>query len=333
MTVRLAINGFGRIGRRFVSLGLDSKQFEIVAINDLADSETLTHLFKYDTVFGKHNGTVEYKDGHIIIDGHKIKMLSERDPAKLPWKEMKVDIVIESTGIFRKKEDAEKHLEAGAKKVLISAPGKSPMLTIVLGVNENEYDPKNDHVISNASCTTNCLTPIAKVLHEEFGIKKGLMTTTHAVTTSQSILDLPHKDLRRARAAGWNIIPTTTGAAKATALVYPEVEGRLDAMAMRVPVMDGSVVDLTAVLEKEVTLDEVNEAFKKAAEGELKGILEYADEPIVSSDIIGDTHSSIYDSLATIVMGDMVKVLSWYDNEAGYAMRMVDLAEYVAKKL
>ena len=333
MTVRLAINGFGRIGRRFAAFGLKSKQFEIVAINDLADAETLTHLFKYDTVFGKHDGTVEYEDGHIIIDGHKIKMLSGRDPAKLPWKEMKVDIVIESTGIFRKKEDAEKHLEAGAKKVLISAPGKSPMRTIVLGVNESEYDPKNDHVISNASCTTNCLTPVAKVLHEEFGIKKGLMTTTHAVTTTQSILDLPHKDLRRARAAGWNIIPTTTGAAKATALVYPEMEGRLDAMAMRVPVMDGSVVDLTAVLEKEVTLDEVNKAFKKAAEGELKGILEYADEPIVSSDIIGDTHSSIYDSLATIVMGDMVKVLSWYDNEAGYAMRMVDLAEYVAKNL
>ncbi len=333
MTVRLAINGFGRIGRRFAALGLKSKHFEIVAINDLADAETLTHLFKYDTVFGKHDGTVEYADGHIIIDGHKIKMLSERDPAKLPWKEMKVDIVIESTGIFRKKADAEKHLEAGAKKVLISAPGKSPMRTIVLGVNEDEYEPENDHVISNASCTTNCLTPVAKVLHEEFGIKKGLMTTTHAVTTSQSILDLPHKDLRRARAAGWNIIPTTTGAAKATALVYPEMDGRLDAMAMRVPVMDGSVVDLTAVLEKEVTLDEVNKAFKKAAEGELKGILEYVDEPIVSSDIIGDTHSSIYDSLATIVMGDLVKVLSWYDNEAGYAMRMVDLAEYVADKL
>ncbi|TFG12040.1 type I glyceraldehyde-3-phosphate dehydrogenase [Candidatus Thorarchaeota archaeon] len=333
MTIRLAINGFGRIGRRFAAFALKSKHFEIVAINDLADAKTLTHLFKYDTVFGKHDGTVKYEDGHIFIDGHKIKMLSERNPAELPWKEMKVDIVIESTGIFRKKEDAEKHLEAGAKKVLISAPGKSPMRTIVLGVNEDEYDPKNDHVLSNASCTTNCLTPVAKVLHEEFGIKKGLMTTTHAVTTSQSILDLPHKDLRRARAAGWNIIPTTTGAAKATALVYPEMEGRLDAMAMRVPVMDGSVVDLTAVLEKEVTLDEVNEAFMKAAEGELKGILEYADEPIVSSDIIGNTHSSIYDSLATIVMGDMVKVLSWYDNEAGYAMRMVNLAEYVAKKL
>ncbi|MBD3405717.1 MAG: type I glyceraldehyde-3-phosphate dehydrogenase [Candidatus Lokiarchaeota archaeon] len=333
MTVKVAINGFGRIGRTYLRAAHKMKEFEIIAINDLTDAETLAHLLRYDTVSGKFDGTVKVEEDYMKINGKEVKVLSERNPAELPWKEMEVDIVIESTGFFRKPDDAAKHIAAGAKKVLVSAPGKGEMFTVVLGVNEGDYDPTKHHVISNASCTTNCLAPLVKVLDTEFGIAKGLMTTIHAVTNDQRILDLQHGDLRRARAAPWNIIPTTTGAAKAIGLVYPKMVGKLDGMAIRVPVMDVSVVDLIANLEKKPDVDEINAAFKKTAEGEMKGILQYSDEPLVSSDYIGNPHSCIFDSLVTMVNEDMVKVLGWYDNEAGYSYRLADLTALVAEKL
>jgi glyceraldehyde 3-phosphate dehydrogenase len=282
---------------------------------------------------GRFPGTVEVKGDTILVNGDEVKVLSERDPAKLPWKDLGVDIVIESTGYFRKREDAEKHISAGAKKVIVSAPGKSEMFTVVLGVNENEYKPNEHHVISNASCTTNCLAPLVKVINESFGLVSGLLTTVHAVTNDQRMLDLQHKDLRRARAGCWNIIPTTTGAAKAIGLVYPAAAGKLTGGAMRVPVMDVSIVDLSVLVEKEVSPDDVNAAFKKYSEGELKQYLGYIDEPLVSSDFIGDPRSCIFDSIATVTTGKMVKVLGWYDNEAGYSSRLVDLAALIASKL
>jgi len=334
MTAKVAINGFGRIGRGFLKAALKSKEFEVVAANDLTDERTNAHLLKYDTVMGRFDGTVEYETGSITVNGKEIKILAERDPAKLPWKEMGIDIVMECTGFFRKREDAEKHLTAGAKKVVISAPGSGEMFTVVLGVNDGDYDSSKHHVISNASCTTNCLAPLVKVLDQSFGLETGLMTTIHAVTNDQRMLDMWHKDLRRARAGAWNMIPTTTGAAKAIGLVYPKMVGRLNGMAIRIPLMDVSLVDLVAEVEKEVTVDVVNEAFKKASEkGDMAPYLGYVDEPLVSSDFINDTDSCSFDSLATMTQGKMVKVLGWYDNESGYAHRLADLAALIAKKL
>jgi len=337
LTVRVGINGFGRIGRGFLRAALEKKSYEVVAANDLTNEQTLAHLLKYDTVMGRFGGSVEVGaqgDNVISVNGKPIRILSERDPAKLPWKELDVDIVIESTGFFRKREDAEKHIHAGAKKVIVSAPGKSEMFTVVLGVNDHEYDPDKHHVVSNASCTTNCLAPMVKVLDQNFGIVKGLMTTVHSVTNDQIMLDGPHKDLRRARAACWNIVPTTTGAAKALGLVYPNAHGKLNGMALRVPVMDASLVDLSVVLEKDPDVEAVNNAFKKASEeGSLAPYLGYSDEPMVSSDYIGDPHSCTFDSLLTMKQGDMVKAFGWYDNEAGYSHRLADLAEMMAKRL
>lgn len=335
MAVKVGINGFGRIGRNFFRAALKKNvDLDIVAFNDLTDAKTLAHLLKYDSTFGQFEGEVIAKEDSLVVNGKEIKILKETDPAKLPWKELGVDIVIESTGRFTNKEDAVKHIEAGAKKVIISAPAKNEDITIVMGVNEDKYDPNAHHVISNASCTTNCLAPFAKVLHNKFGIKRGLMTTVHSYTNDQRILDLPHKDLRRARSAAMSIIPTTTGAAKAVALVLPELKGKLNGFAMRVPTPDVSVVDLVAELEKSVTVEEVNAALKEAAENELKGILGYTDEPLVSMDFKGDSRSSIVDGLSTMVMeGNMIKVVSWYDNEWGYSNRVVDLAKYVADRL
>ena len=334
MAIRVGINGFGRIGRGFLRAALEKKGFDIVAANDLTTETTLAHLMKYDTVMGRFKGTVEAGKGSITVNGDEIKILSERDPANLPWKELDIDIVIESTGLFRKREDAEKHLKAGAKKVLVSAPGKSEMLTVVPGVNDQDYDPDKHHVISNASCTTNCLAPMVKVIDEAFGIKQGFMTTIHAVTNDQIMLDGPHKDLRRARAAAWNIVPTSTGAAKAIGLVYPKAQGKLDGMAIRVPVMDASMVDLNVLLEKEVSIESVNEAFKKAAnQGSLASYLAYLDEPLVSSDFIKDPHSCSFDSLLTMTQGHMAKVHGWYDNENGYSHRLADLAYLVGSKM
>ncbi len=333
MTVRVGINGFGRIGRIYLRAALKKSGFEVVAVNDLTDAETLAHLLKRDTAMGPFDGTVEVLEGAFKVNGKKIKVLSERDPAKLPWGDLGVDIVIESTGLFRKAEDAGKHLEAGAKKVIVSAPGKSPMRTIVLGVNDQDYDPAKDHIISNASCTTNCLAPMVKVMDESFGIESGLMTTIHSVTNDQRILDMQHRDIRRARAATWNIIPTTTGAAKAIGLVYPKAQGKLNGMAIRVPTMDVSIVDLAVYLERSATKDDINAAFKKAAEGDLKGYLKYTEEPLVSSDYIGDTHSCVFDALLTETQGNMAKVFGWYDNEMGYSSRLADLTEIVAKHL
>ncbi len=333
MTVRVGINGFGRIGRITLRAALQKSGFEVVAVNDLSDAATLGHLLKYDTAMGEFDGTVDIKDDGFLVNGKNIKVLSERDPAKLPWGDIGVDIVIESTGLFRKREDAEKHIQAGAKKVILSAPGKSEMFTTVLGVNENEYDPDKHHVISNASCTTNCLAPMVKVLDEGFGIDSGLMTTIHSVTNDQRILDMQHKDIRRARAATWNIIPTTTGAAKAIGLVYPKAAGKLNGMAIRVPTMDVSIVDLVVNLENTASVDEVNDAFKKASEGSLKEYLKYTEIPLVSSDYIGDHHSCIFDSLLTYTQEGMVKVMGWYDNEAGYSHRLADLCAFVASKL
>ncbi len=333
LTVRVGINGFGRIGRITMRAALKQSGYDIVAVNDLSDAATLGHLLKYDTVMGEFDGTVEIQDNGFLVNGKDVKVLSERDPAKLPWKDLGVDIVIECTGFFRKREDAEKHIQAGAKKVILSAPGKSEMFTTVLGVNEKEYDPDKHHVISNASCTTNCLAPMVKVLDEGFGIESGLMTTIHSVTNDQRILDMQHRDIRRARAATWNIVPTTTGATKAIGLVYPNAAGKLNGMAFRVPVMDVSIVDLVVNLEKKASKDEVNGAFKKAAEGDLKGYLKYTELPLVSSDYIGDPHSCIFDSLLTYTQSGMVKVMGWYDNEAGYSARLADLAALVAKKL
>ncbi|MFH1403267.1 MAG: type I glyceraldehyde-3-phosphate dehydrogenase [Candidatus Altiarchaeota archaeon] len=322
--VKVGINGFGRIGRLVLKAGLKKGGIEFVAVNDLTDAKTLAHLLKYDSVHGIFQGEVKSGEGKIIIDGKEIKVLSERDPEKLPWKELGVDVVVESTGRFRQKEDAEKHITAGAKTVIISAPGKGDMPSIVHGV--NDIESKGVKVFDNASCTTNCLVPVVHVLESEFGIEKGLMTTIHGYTADQNIVDAPHKDLRRARAAAINIVPTTTGAAKATGKVMKVMKGKLDGMSIRVPVPDGSLVDLVAVLKKDVTAEEVNAAMKKHAEGELKGVLEYTEEPIVSTDIIGNPHSSVFDASATMVIGgNLVKVLSWYDNEWGYSNRVIDL--------
>lgn len=326
---KIAINGFGRIGRNAFKVAVE-KGMDIVAINDLTDAPTLAHLLKYDTCFGKFNGTVEVKDNNLVVNGKEVKILAQRNPADLPWAELGVDIVLECTGIFRGKEDAGLHIQAGAKKVLISAPGKGTK-SIVMGVNEEDYNPAEDHVIDNASCTTNCLAPVAKVIESQFGIVKGIMTTVHAYTNDQRILDLPHEDLRRARAAAESIIPTTTGAAEAVAKVIPSLKGKLTGMAMRVPTPTVSVVDLTVELAKDVTVEEINAALKAAADGKVLG---YSDEPLVSIDYKMDSRSSIVDSLSTLVMGgNMVKIVSWYDNEWGYSNRIVDLAQHVASKL
>ncbi|MBO2532462.1 MAG: type I glyceraldehyde-3-phosphate dehydrogenase [Thermoactinomycetaceae bacterium] len=330
---KIGINGFGRIGRNVFRALMDHPELEVVAVNDLTDAGTLAHLLKYDSVHGRLEAEVKVTDEGFSVNGRTVKVMAERDPANLPWRDLGVDLVVESTGRFRKREDAAKHLQGGAKKVIISAPAKDEDVTIVMGVNEDSYDPANHHIISNASCTTNCLAPVVKVLHRQFGVRRGLMTTVHSYTNDQQILDLPHKDLRRARAAGMSIIPTTTGAAAAVAKVLPELKGKLNGFAMRVPTPNVSVVDLVAELDREVTAEEVNEALRLAAEGELKGILGYTDEPLVSKDFNGDPRSSIVDGLSTMVMdGNMVKVVAWYDNEWGYSNRVVDLAAYIVKR-
>jgi glyceraldehyde 3-phosphate dehydrogenase len=335
VTTRIGINGFGRIGRNYFRAALaQGADLEIVAVNDLTSPEALAHLLKYDSVGGRLAETIEVKDGNIVVDGNIIKVLAERDPAKLPWGELGVDIVIESTGFFTKAADAQKHIDAGAKKVLISAPASDEDITIVMGVNDGLYDSATHHIISNASCTTNCLGPLAKVINDAFGIERGLMTTIHAYTADQNLQDGPHKDLRRARAAAINMVPTSTGAAKAIGLVLPELKGKLDGYAIRVPVPTGSATDLTVTVSRETTVAEVNAALKAASEtDELRGLLTYTDEPIVSSDIVGDPASSIFDSGLTKVIGNQVKVVSWYDNEWGHSNRLVDLTELVAAKL
>jgi len=328
MAIKVGINGFGRIGRLVFRAMAQSDELEVVAVNDLADARSLAVLLKYDSVFRAFPGTVEAKEGAIVVNGREVKALSIKDPATLPWKDMGVEIAIESTGVFRTRAEIEAHLKAGAKKAILSAPAKDKLdLTIVIGVNDDALKPEHT-IVSNASCTTNCLGPMAKVLNDKFGIERALMTTIHAYTNDQSVADQIHKDLRRARAAAVNIIPTTTGAAKAIGLVIPELDGKMDGMAMRVPVPDGSVVDLVAILGKDATAAEVNAAMKEAAEGDLKGIMEYTDEPLVSSDIIGNAHSCIFDSMMTSVNGgNMVKVIGWYDNEWGYSCRVADLAK------
>ena len=335
MTTRIGINGFGRIGRNYFRAALaQGADLEIVAVNDLTSPETLAHLLKYDSVTGRLGVSVEVQDGDLVVDGKHIKVLAERDPANLPWGELGVDIVIESTGFFTKAADAKKHIEAGAKKVLISAPATDEDITIVMGVNDELYNTDEHNIISNASCTTNCLGPLAKAINDAFGIERGLMTTIHAYTADQNLQDGPHKDLRRARAAAINMVPTSTGAAKAIGLVLPELKGKLDGYAVRVPVPTGSATDLTATLSREVTVEEVNAAVKAAAEsGPLKGYLTYTEDPIVSSDIVTDPASSIFDAGLTKVIGNQVKVVSWYDNEWGYSNRLVDLTELVASKL
>ncbi|KZC94734.1 MULTISPECIES: type I glyceraldehyde-3-phosphate dehydrogenase [Clavibacter] len=335
MTVKIGINGFGRIGRNYFRAALaKGSDIEIVAVNDLTDNKALAHLLKYDSITGRLDATVELDGDNIVVNGKAIRVLEERDPANLPWGELGVEIVIESTGRFTKAEDARKHITAGAKKVLVSAPATGDnVATLVLGVNEGTYDPATHDVISNASCTTNCLAPLAKVFLDEFGIERGLMTTVHAYTADQNLQDGPHSDLRRARAAAVNIIPTSTGAAKALGLVIPELVGKLDGYALRVPVPTGSITDLTIETTANVTVEQVNAAYKAAAEGPLKGILKYTEDPIVSSDIVNDPHSSIFDAGLTKVIGNQVKVASWYDNEWGYSNRLVDLTEYVADRL
>lgn len=340
MIARIAINGFGRIGRCFVRAAMADKNFgdigEIVAINDLTDAKTLAHLFKYDSTFGRYAGNVESKGNEIIIDGHSLKVLSEKDPSKLPWKDFKVDIVIEATGKFNDAKDATKHLTAGAKKVIISAPANNPDATILIGINDNLYNHTKHNVISMASCTTNCLAPVLKTINDKFGIERGYMTTCHAYTNDQRILDLPHKDLRRARAAMMSIIPTSTGAAKAIGLVIPSLNGKMDGMALRVPVSNGSIVDVVLTLRKDVTKEEVNQALKDSSNNELKGIMDYTEEPLVSSDIIGESHSSIVDGLSTMVLGNknnLVKIMSWYDNEWSFACRMIDLVKFIVGKM
>ncbi|MGY3714802.1 type I glyceraldehyde-3-phosphate dehydrogenase [Sutcliffiella cohnii] len=333
MAVKIGINGFGRIGRNVFRAALKNSEVEVVAVNDLTDANMLAHLLKYDSVHGRLDADVKVDGDSLVVDGVAVKVTAERDPAKLTWGEMGVDIVVESTGFFTKRADAAKHLEAGAKKVIISAPATDEDITIVMGVNHDKYDAANHDVISNASCTTNCLAPFAKVLNDNFGIKRGMMTTVHSYTNDQQILDLPHKDYRRARAAAENIIPTSTGAAKAVSLVLPELKGKLNGGAMRVPTPNVSLVDLVAELEKDVTAEEVNAALKAASEGDLKGILDYSDEPLVSGDYNGNPASSTIDALSTMVMeGSMVKVISWYDNESGYSHRVIDLATYIASK-
>ena len=334
MTVRVGINGFGRIGRNFFrSLLAASADLEVVAVNDLTDNKTLAHLLKYDSIMGKLDAEVTYDDESLTVNGKRIAAYAERDPKNLPWGEHKVDIVIESTGFFTDANAAKAHIEAGAKKVIISAPAKNEDATFVVGVNHTDYDPEKHNIISNASCTTNCLAPMAKVLDDKFGIERGLMTTIHAYTGDQRLHDAPHKDLRRARAAALNIVPTSTGAAKAVALVLPQLKGLLDGYALRVPTPTGSVTDLTFTAKNEVTVESVNAAIKEAAEGELKGVLGYNEDPIVSKDIKGDPRSSIFDAPLTKVIGDQVKVVSWYDNEWGYSNRLVDLAVYVGERL
>ncbi|WOF21751.1 type I glyceraldehyde-3-phosphate dehydrogenase [Microbacterium betulae] len=334
MSVRIGINGFGRIGRNYLRAALaQGADLEIVAVNDLTDNKTLAHLLKYDSILGVLDEDVTYDESSITVGGRKIAALAERDPAALPWGELGVDIVIESTGRFTKADDARKHIEGGAKKVLISAPAKGEDATFVIGANEHLYDPENHHIISNASCTTNCLAPLAKVFNDTFGIVRGLMTTVHAYTADQNLQDGPHSDLRRARAAALNIVPTSTGAAKAIGLVLPELKGKLDGFALRVPVPTGSITDLTVETERELTIDEINAAYKEAAEGPLKGILKYTEDEIVSSDITHDPHSSIFDSGLLRVNGTQVKLSAWYDNEWGYSNRLVDLTELVASKL
>jgi glyceraldehyde 3-phosphate dehydrogenase len=335
VATRIGINGFGRIGRNFYrAMAARGSALELVAVNDLGDAETMAHLLKYDSVHGRLGKEVKVSNGGFTIDGMDVKLLSERDPGNLPWGDLGVDLVIESTGFFTKRADAAKHIDGGAKKVIISAPAKDEDVTIVMGVNHDDYDAANHHVISNASCTTNCVVPLAKVLQDTWGIEKGFMTTCHAYTNDQNTLDLARDDLRRSRAAAINIIPTTTGAAKAASLAMPELKGRLDGLALRVPVPDGSITDIVAVLGSDVTKDDVNNAYREAAQSAgMKGILEYTEDPIVSSDIVGNAHSCIIDGLSTMAIGNMVKVLGWYDNEWGYSNRLVDLTELVASKL
>jgi len=333
MPVRVGINGFGRIGRNIMRASLGSRDIDFVAVNDLTNAATLAHLLKYDSILGNLQADIRASGDKISVDKDEFKVLSVKDPAQLPWKDLGVDIVFESTGLFTDRDSAAKHLTAGAKKVVITAPAKKPDLTVVLGVNEEKYDPKTHHIISNASCTTNCLAPVAKVLHERYRIRKGWMTTVHSYTNDQNLLDLPHKDLRRARAAALSIIPTTTGAAVAVGEVLPELKGCLDGIAMRVPTPNVSVVDLAAILDKQTSAAEVNAAFQEAAKGPLKGLMQYVEEPLVSVDFKGNAHSSIVDAQYTSVMGgDFVKVLAWYDNEWGYSNRCVDLVRYLAKK-
>ncbi len=332
MSVRVAINGFGRIGRNVFRAARErGADFEVVAVNDITDSETLAHLLRYDSVHGRFGGTVAVDDDGLVVDGKSVRVLAERDPAVLPWSDMGVEVVVESTGFFTARAGAAKHLEAGARKVVISAPATEPDITICMGVNDHEYDPGAHHVISNASCTTNCLAPLARVLQDTFGIERGFMTTTHAYTGDQAILDRPHKDLRRARSAATNVIPTSTGAAKAIGLVMPEMKGKLDGISMRVPVSDGSATDLVVVVGRETNRDEVNAAFETAAaSGPLSKVLDYTVDPLVSSDVVGQSASSIFDSRLTMVNGNLVKVVSWYDNEWGYSCRVVDLVSKIA---
>ncbi|CAN5463047.1 type I glyceraldehyde-3-phosphate dehydrogenase [soil metagenome] len=333
MAIKVGINGFGRIGRNIMRAALGNREIDFVAVNDLTNAATLAHLLKYDSILGNLKADISAKDDRISVDGDQFQVLSIKDPAQLPWKDLGVEVVFEGTGLFTNRDDAAKHIAAGAKKVVITAPAKNPDITMVLGVNSEAYDPAKHHIISNASCTTNCLAPIAKVLHESFGIQKGWMTTVHSYTNDQQLLDLPHKDLRRARAAAVSIIPTTTGAALAVGEVLPELKGRLDGIAMRVPTPNVSVVDLAAVLDKKTSTEEVNAAFKAAADGPLKGILQYEEAPLVSIDFRGNPHSSILDAPYTSVMdGDFVKVLAWYDNEWGYSSRCVDLLQFLVKK-
>jgi len=340
VVTKIAINGFGRIGRSFLRAATADKEFgniaNIVAINDLTDAKTLAHLFKYDSTFGKYEGTVEAKDDEIIVNEHNLKVLAEKDPLKLPWKDLKIDIVIESTGKFNDAEEAKKHITAGAKKVIISAPAKNPDATVLIGINDNLYDGTKHDVISMASCTTNCLAPVLKTINDKFGIERGYMTTCHAYTNDQRILDLPHKDLRRARAAMMSIIPTSTGAAKAIGVVIPELNGKMDGMALRVPVSNGSIIDVVLTLQKEVTREEVNQVLKESSDRDLKGIMAYTEEPLVSSDIIGESPSSIVDGLSTMVLGEknsLVKIMSWYDNEWSFACRLIDLVKFISKKM
>jgi len=338
MKTNIAVNGFGRIGRGFLRSALNNNNFcnnfNIVAINDITDIQTLAHLLKYDSIFGKYPKNIVIEKDNLIIDSHKIKILAERDPEKLPWKDLNVQIVLESTGFFTKNDQASKHIIAGAKRVIISAPSNDPDVTLVLGVNEEEYDSTKHFVISMASCTTNCLAPVIKIINNEFGIEKGFLTTTHAYTSDQKLHDTPHKDLRRARASNLSIIPTTTGAAKSIGEVIPDVNGKLDGLALRVPVPVGSINDITLLLNNDVKIEQINNVLKKSANNELKGILEYTEEPIVSSDVIGNSHSSIIDGLSTNVIGNqgkLIKIMAWYDNESGFSNRLVDIIQYISK--
>jgi len=333
MSIKVGINGFGRIGRHVLRIGLGRKNMDFVGINDITDAKTLAHLFKYDSIFGPYKGEVKSENGHIVVDGKTIRVFSEKDPKKIPWEEVRASVVVEASGLFTSKEAASSHLHGPVKKVIITAPAKGEVdLTTVIGVNHDQYDSSRHHIVSNASCTTNCFAMMVKVLHENFRIKRGEMSTIHSYTNDQRILDAPHKDLRRARAAALSIIPTTTGAAKAIELIFPELKGKLSSVAMRVPTADVSVVDFTCEVEKTTTPEEVNNKFKEAAEGKLKGYLRYVDEELVSSDFIGDSHSAVFDSsLTSVVGGTLVKVIGWYDNEYGYSSRVVDLIELIGR--